>query len=55
MKLNLAKCAFFIREGKFLGYIVSAWGIEPNLEKVQAILDMPQLTYMRDIQKLSEG
>lgn len=30
MKLNLAKCAFFIRREKFLGYMVSARGTEPN-------------------------
>lgn len=28
MKLNLAKCAFFICGGKFLGYKVSGRGIE---------------------------
>ncbi|XP_043812363.1 uncharacterized protein LOC122723635 [Manihot esculenta] len=33
MKLNPAKCAFFIRGGKFFGYIVSRKGIEPNPEK----------------------
>lgn len=30
MKFNLIKCAFFIRGAKFLGYMVSAWGIKPN-------------------------
>lgn len=41
MKLNPSKCAFFIREGKFLGYMASSRGIDPNPKKVQVILDMP--------------
>ena len=40
MKLNPSKCAFGVASGKFLGYMVSQWGIEANLEKVRAILDM---------------
>ncbi|XP_021617952.1 uncharacterized protein LOC110618996 [Manihot esculenta] len=44
MKLNPAKCAFFIRGGKFLGYMVSGKGIEPNPEKVEAILNMAEPT-----------
>ena len=34
MKLNLEKCSFFIKREKFLGYMVSSKGIEPNPEKV---------------------
>lgn len=41
MKLTSSTCAFFIRGGKFLGNMVSDRGIEPNPEKVRAILDMP--------------
>lgn len=39
IKLNLAKCAFGVASGKFLGFIVSQRGIETNSEKIQAILD----------------
>ena len=53
MKLNPAKCAFFIRGGKFLGYMVSGKGIEPNPEKVEAILNMPEPTCVRDVQRLT--
>ncbi|XP_021592040.1 uncharacterized protein LOC110599777 [Manihot esculenta] len=52
MRLNPDKCAFFIR-GKFLGYMVNGKGIEPNLEKVEAILKMPEPTYIRDVQRLT--
>ena len=40
MKLNLSKCAFGVSSGEFLGFIVSHMGIEANLDKIQAILDM---------------
>ncbi|XP_021607732.1 uncharacterized protein LOC110611653 [Manihot esculenta] len=52
MRLNPAKCAFFIRDGKFLGYMVSGKGIKPNPEKVEAILKMPEPTCVRDVQRL---
>ena len=40
MKLNPSKCAFGVTSGKFLGFMMSQWGIEANLEKVRAILNM---------------
>ena len=30
MKLKPAKCSFGVSSGKFLGYIVTNWGIEAN-------------------------
>lgn len=49
MKFNPSKCAFFIQGWKFLAYMVNTMGIEPNLEKVQAILNMPNLACVRDV------
>ena len=40
--LNLEKCIFGAPEVTFLGYAVSAAGIKPTAERVQAILDIPQ-------------
>ncbi|XP_073120613.1 uncharacterized protein [Henckelia pumila] len=40
MKLNLDKCTFGVRGGKFLGYMVSERGIEANPEKIKTILNM---------------
>ncbi|KAL0454267.1 UNVERIFIED_CONTAM: hypothetical protein Slati_0765900 [Sesamum latifolium] len=37
LKLNLAKCMFGVRRGKFLGYKVIEKGIEVNLDKVRTI------------------
>ena len=40
MKLNSNKCVFGVIAGKFLGFMVSQRGIEVNLEKIQAILEL---------------
>ena len=40
MKLNPTKCAFGVSPGKFLGFIVNSRGIEANLDKIKAMLDM---------------
>lgn len=45
-------CAFFIRDGKFLDYLVSENSIEPNLKKIEAILIMLEPTCVRDMQRL---
>ena len=43
LRLNPKKCAFGVTSGKLLGYIILAKGIEVDLKKVQAIMDMPPL------------
>ena len=40
MKLNSSKCACGVTVGKFLGFIVSQRGIDANLDKVRAIVEM---------------
>ena len=40
MKLNPGKCVFGVTAGKFLGFMVSQRGIEANLDKIRAIMDM---------------
>lgn len=40
MKLNPCKYAFGVTSGKFLGFIINNKGIEENLNKVQAIMDL---------------
>ena len=39
--------------GKFLGFMVSQRGIEANLEKVRAIIDMTSLRTIKEVQKLT--
>lgn len=40
LQLNPTKCTFSVRLRKFLGLIISQWGIEVDLDKVRAIQDM---------------
>ncbi|KAL0453855.1 UNVERIFIED_CONTAM: Retrovirus-related Pol polyprotein from transposon opus [Sesamum latifolium] len=40
IKLNQTKCAFGVRSGKFLGYMVTERGIEVNPEQIRAIQEM---------------
>ena len=52
MKLNLSKCVFRVSSGKFLGFMVSHWGIEANPDKIQAILDMKPSQNVKEVQSL---
>ena len=54
MKLNLAKCAFGVSSGKFLGFMVSQKGIEANPEKVRAILEMSSPKTVKEVQSLTK-
>ena len=53
MKLNPAKCAFGVSAGKFLGFIVNNRGIEANLDKIKAVLDMPSPSGIKEVQHLT--
>lgn len=53
MKLNPNKCAFGVRAGKFLGYMVTERGVEVNPEKVHAIVDMKPLRNIKEVQVLT--
>ena len=41
LRLNPKKCTFRVTYGKLLGYMISERGIEVDLGKIRAILDMP--------------
>ena len=53
IKLNPSKCAFGVASGKFLGFMVSHRGIEANLEKIKAILDMKPPQNIKEVQSLT--
>ena len=53
MKLNPTKCAFWVSVRKFLGFIVNSRGIEVNLDKIKAMLDMLPPSNIKDIQCLT--
>ena len=53
MMLNLNKCTFAVRAGKFLGFMVSQRGIKANPEKIQAIHDIESPRRGKEVQKLT--
>ena len=53
MKLNQSKCVFGVTAGKFLGFMVSQRGIEVNLEKVRAILELEPSRIVKAVQSLN--
>lgn len=52
MKFNPFKCVFAIREGKFLGFLVSYRGTEPNPEKIQVLLGINPPKTVKEVQCL---
>ena len=44
MKLKSDKCSFLLQEVEYLGHKISAKGLKPTTEKVQAIVQAPQPT-----------
>ena len=53
MKLNPSKCVFGVTAGKFLGFMVSQRGIEVNLKKVRAILELEPPRTVKVVQSLN--
>ena len=53
MKLNPTKCAFRVASSKFLGFMVTQRGIEANLEKIKAVLDMKHPSNKKEVQQLT--
>ena len=53
MKLNPSKCVFGVTAGKFLGFMASQRGIEVNLEKVRAILELEPPRTVKAVQSLN--
>ena len=53
MKLNPSKCVFGVSSGKFLGFMVSQRGIEANLDKIKAILEMAPPKTVKEVQSLA--
>lgn len=53
IKLKLEKCTFGVKEGKFLGYLISSEGIKPHPEKIEAISNMRPPKNLKEVQKLN--
>ena len=52
LRLNASKCAFGVRSGKFLGFMVSQKGIEENLDQIKAIQELKAPQTHKEIQRL---
>ena len=50
MKLNLAKCAFGISTGKFLGFMATQRGIEVSSDQVKVVLETPVPNNKKELQ-----
>ena len=53
MRLNPTECPFGVASSKLLGFMVHNRGIEANLEKIQALLEMKTPTKVKDVQCLT--
>jgi hypothetical protein len=53
MMLNPKKCVFGVSSGKLLGYMVSSWGIDENLKKVESIKQLQPPQTQKEILKLA--
>ena len=49
MKLNPNKCVFRVIVGKFLGFMVSQWGIKVNPEKIRAIMELAPPKMVKEV------
>lgn len=52
MKVNPINCTYGVSSGKFLGHMVSPWGIEANPKKIKAIINIEPLKTIWEVQKL---
>ena len=53
MKLNLAKCAFGVNAGKFLGFMVTQRGIEVNPNQTKVVMETFTPNCNKDLQRLT--
>jgi hypothetical protein len=53
VKLNPEKCVFGVPRGMLLGFVVSERGIEANLEKISAIMDMGPIKNLKGVQHVT--
>ena len=53
LQLNASKCSFGIGSGKFLGYMVTHWGIEINLDQIKAIDNLQPPRNPKEVQRLT--
>ena len=53
LRLNASKCSFDVGSGKFLGYMVTHYRIEVNLNQIKAINSLQPPQNPKEIQRLT--
>jgi hypothetical protein len=53
LRLNPNKCTFGAEAGKFLGFMLTSWGIEVNPDKCSAVLNMQSPRTIKEVQQLT--
>ncbi|GAA0140356.1 hypothetical protein LIER_01720 [Lithospermum erythrorhizon] len=53
LRINPEKCSFGVTSGKFLSFMISKRRIEPNPEKIEAIMKMEPPTSYKKVQRLT--
>nr|KYP56985.1 Retrovirus-related Pol polyprotein from transposon 412 family [Cajanus cajan] len=53
LKLNPDKCSFGVKAVKFLGFLLSHRGIEANLERCAAVINMRSPQNVKEVQQLT--
>ena len=53
MRFNPEKCTFGVKVGKSIGFYLTEWGIEANLDKCRAFSDIPTPSSKKSIQVLN--
>jgi hypothetical protein len=48
-RLKLSKCEFGVRKTTFLGYVIELGRMSIKLEKIQRVVDWPELTCVKDV------
>jgi len=50
LKLNPEKCVFGVEAGKFLGFLLTKWGIEANPNKCATTIGMRSPARVKEVQ-----
>ncbi|GAA0146969.1 hypothetical protein LIER_06784 [Lithospermum erythrorhizon] len=53
LRINLEKCSFGVTSGIFIGFMISERGIEPNPDKIDAIMPMEAPKSYKEVQRLA--
>ena len=53
LHLNAEKCTFGVGAGKFLGYLITNWGIELNPNQIKAVKRLKLPSNLKEVQVLT--